>query len=186
VALLAAGSTAYAGSITGTVTVPGMSDKANAVVYIEKIDGKTFPPPQQPAVLDQRGKEFIPRILPVLVGTKVDFLNSDSFAHNVFTPDGCADSFDLGTWPAGDTRSFTFKKPCEVVILCNVHAEMMAFVLAVETPYFAVTDADGTYTIPDVPDGEYSVSVWHERFNKKTNRSITVNGETRADFTLKK
>jgi plastocyanin len=174
----------YAGSIKGTVTSTGMSDNANAVVYIGKIGGKTFPAPQEPVVLDQRGKEFVPFVLPVLVGTQVDFLNSDPFAHNVFTPDGCAESFDLGSWPSGEIRSYTFKKPCEAVVLCNVHAEMVAYVLALETPYSAVTDAAGVYTIPDVPDGEYTVVVWHERLDKASKR-VTVNGETQADFTLK-
>lgn len=184
-ALLVACSTLYAGSITGTVKSTGMSDNANAVVYIEKIDGTTFPAPKKPVVMDQKGKEFVPRVLPILVGTQVDFLNSDPFAHNVFTPDGCAESFDLGSWPTGEARSFTFRKPCEAVVLCNVHAEMVAYVLALETPYFAVTEAAGAYQISDVPDGEYTVSVWHERLNKAS-KLVTVKGETRADFILKK
>ena len=91
----------------------------------------------------------------MLVGTTVDFLNSDSVLHNVFTPEACAGTFNLGTWPQGETKSLTFNKACFAVLLCRVHPEMEAFVVAVPTPYFATAQADGSYRIPDVPDGSY-------------------------------
>jgi plastocyanin len=175
-ALLAIASSALAGSISGTVTATGMRSNADAVVYVDKIEGKTFPAPAEPVVMDQKGKVFLPKVLPVLVGT---------FAHNVFTPDKCADKFDLGSWPTGETRSHTFDKPCAAVMLCNVHPEMVGYVVAVETPYFAVTKEDGSYTIADVPDGTYTVSVWHERL-KKQSQEVQVKGSTTADFTLKR
>ena len=103
----------------------------------------------------------------------------------MFSPDKCSDKFDLGSWATGETRSFTFTKPCSAVILCNVHPEMVAYVVAVETPYFAVTAADGSYTIPDVPDGEHTVSVWHERFRTQSS-PVSVQGDTKADFTLQR
>lgn len=176
---------ALAGSITGKVTLTGMRSNADAVVYVEKIPDKTFDPPQEPVVMDQRGKEFVPGVLPILVGTKVDFLNSDPFNHNVFTPDKCGGKFDLGTWPTGETRSHVFSEPCQAVMLCNVHPEMVGTVVVLETPYFAVTDADGQYVIANVPDGTYQVSVWHERLPKTTS-SVEVAGDTSIDFTLKR
>lgn len=182
-AVLAFTSSALAGSITGKITAKGLRSNADAVVYIERIEGKTFPAPKEPVVMDQDAKVFIPKILPVLVGTTVEFLNSDPFAHNVFTPDDCADKFDLGSWATGESKSYTFEKPCAAVILCNVHPEMVAYVVAVETPYFAVSDADGNFTIEDVPDGTYTVSVWHERL-KKQSQEVTVSGATSVDFTL--
>lgn len=182
-AILGVASTALAGSISGKVVCQGMRTNQDAVVYVEKIEGKTFPPPDKPAVMDQKGKDFIPKVLPVLEGTTVDFLNSDPFAHNVFTPDGCADKFNLGSWATGESRSHTFDEPCVAVMLCNVHPEMVGYVVAVETPYFAVTDAEGNYTIEGVPDGTYTVSVWHERL-KKQSQEVTVGGATKADFTL--
>jgi plastocyanin len=183
---LALATSVNAGSIIGTVQVTGRSSHADAVIYIGKIEGETFSPPSEPAVMDQKGKLFVPRVLPVLVGTTVDFLNSDPFAHNVFTPDPCPESFDLGGWPTGEVRSHTFSVPCVAVILCNKHPEMDGFVVAVETPYFAVTAEDGTYRIEDVPDGDYTLVVWHERFKKNHTARVSVHGETRADFTLKK
>jgi plastocyanin len=186
VVTVAIATTLQAGSITGTVQVSGVSSNAGAVVYIDKIEGQTFEPPSEPVVMDQKGKVFLPRILPVLVGTTVDFLNSDPFTHNVFTPDPCPESFDLGAWPTGESRSHTFSQPCVATILCNTHPEMDGYVLALETPYFAVTGPDGSYRIDEVPDGDYSVVVWHERMRRNSTASVSVSGETDASFTLKR
>lgn len=186
VALLALACTAVpltAGSITGTVQVSGAS-RGGAVVYIDAIEGASFEPPAESVVMDQTGKVFVPRVLPILVGTTVDFLNSDPFSHNVFSPDPCPEQFDLGGWAAGEVRSHTFTEPCVAVILCNVHPEMDAYVLAVETPYFAVSGEDGSYAIKDLPDGTYTVAVWHERLKKRHTQPITVSGATTQDFSL--
>lgn len=176
---------ALAGSLAGTVQSPGLRDGADAVVYVDQIPGKTFPAPAEHARIDQRNMVFAPRVLPVLVGTTVDFLNSDALLHNVFSPDKCADKFNLGTWPKGESRSFTFKQPCAATLLCNVHPEMEAFVVAVPTPYFAVTDKSGAYTLAGVPDGTYTVKVWHPK-RKEASAQVTVSGDTRMDFELKK
>jgi plastocyanin len=184
-ALLGLASSALAGDISGKVTATGMRSNADAVVYVDKIEGKTFPTPAQHIVMDQKGKVFLPKVVPVLVGTTVDFLNSDAFAHNVFTPDKCADKFNLGSWPTGEVRSHTFEKPCAAVMLCNVQPEMVGYVVAVETPYFAVTEEDGSYTIANVPDGTYTVSVWHERL-KKQSQEVQVKGTATFDITLKR
>jgi plastocyanin len=179
------GAAAFAGSITGKVTATGQRSNAEAVVYVDQIPGKTFPAPSEPAEMDQTDLTFSPHVLPVLVGTTVDFHNSDSVAHNVFTVDQCADMFDLGTWPQGESRSHTFDQPCAAVILCNVHPEMEAYVVAVPTPYFAVTGADGSYTIDGVPDGSYTVKAWHSGM-KEASQAVSVAGEAQADFVLKK
>ena len=89
--------TAYAGDLHGKVTSKGMTDNANAVVYVAAIPGKSFPAPTAPAQIDQHNLKFQPHVLPVLVGTTVEFLNSDTVSHNVFTPDACAGKFNLGT-----------------------------------------------------------------------------------------
>ncbi|MCI0526835.1 MAG: hypothetical protein L0Y56_05185, partial [Nitrospira sp.] len=87
------------------------------MVYIEEMPGKGFKPPATPVDMDQKGKVFIPYILPVLVGTTVNFLNSDGFDHNVFSPDG--EKYDLGTWGKGEVRGFQFKKPGVYTQLCS-------------------------------------------------------------------
>jgi plastocyanin len=184
-ALLLLAAPLLAGDIHGTVTAKGVRDSSDAAVYVDTIQGKTFPPPTAHARIDQKGLKFLPRVVPVLVGTTVDFLNSDSVLHNVFSPDACADHFNLGTWPQGQTKSFTFKKACFAALLCRVHPEMEGFVAAVPTPYFAVTSPNGSYQIKDVPDGTYTVKVWHPKLKAAT-KSVTVKGATEADFTIAK
>ena len=174
-----------AGDIHGKVTAHGVRNSADAVVYVDKIAGKTFPPPSAHAKIDQKNMKFTPVVLPIVVGTTVDFLNSDAVLHNVFSPDACADKFNLGTWPQGQVKSFTFKKECVAALLCKVHPEMEGFVVALPTPYFAVTSADGSYHIKDVPDGTYTVKVWHPKL-KATSKSVTVKGATDVNFEIAK
>ena len=135
--------------------------------------------------MDQKNMTFVPHVLPILEGTTVDFLNSDALLHNVFSPDACADRFNLGTWPQGQVKSFTFKKECFAALLCKVHPEMEGFVAALPTPYFAVTAADGSYHIKDVPDGAYTVKVWHPKLKAAT-KAVTVKGATEANFEISK
>lgn len=183
--MLAVAAAAEAGEIKGVVKATGAKSNADAVVYVDAIAGKAFPPPAAHVKVDQKNMVFVPHVLPVLIGTTVDFQNSDAVLHNVFSPDKCADKFNLGSWPQGQSKSFTFKLPCAATILCNVHPEMEAFVVAVPTPYFAVTDKAGAYAIKDVPDGAYTVKVWHPKL-KETSRQVTVSGATTADFELSK
>ena len=174
-----------AGEIQGKVSCKGVRDSGDAVVYVDSVPGRTFPPPKEHAKVDQLNLTFIPHVLPVLVGTTVDFQNSDAVLHNVFSPDTCAEKFNLGTWPKGQSRSYTFKKDCVATLLCKVHPEMEAFVVAVPTPYFGVSKPDGTYQIPNVPDGTYTLKVWHPKL-KGTQKSVTVAGAARADFEISK
>jgi plastocyanin len=174
-----------AGDLHGKVVCKGVRDSSDAVVYVAAIPAKTFPAPKEHAKIDQQNLVFHPHVLPVLIGTTVDFLNSDAVLHNVFTPDACAEKFNLGTWPKGETRSFVFKQDCVAALLCKVHPEMEAFVVAVPTPYFAVTKADGAYTIANVPDGSYTIKVWHPKL-KATQKAVTVEGPAAADFEIAK
>src|SRR2546428_6078924 len=135
------------GEIRGKVVARGLSDSADAVVYVAKIAGKTFAAPAAHAKIDQRNLKFAPHVLPVLAGTTVDFLNSDPVLHNVFSPDSCTDHVNLGTWPQGQVKSFTFKKDCFAALLCKIHPEMEGFVAVLPTPYFAVSGPDGSYLI---------------------------------------
>src|SRR5512140_294335 len=94
VLLLAAVISANAGELKGTVTVTGMKDNANAVVYIDAIKDKTFKAPDVHPHMDQKNLVFAPHVLPVLAGTTVDFVNSDAVLHNVFSPDKCCQQFN--------------------------------------------------------------------------------------------
>jgi plastocyanin len=175
---------ASAGSISGQVSgVAGQS-----VVYVDTISGKTFPAPTQHPVIDQKGLVFQPHLTAVQVGTTVDFLNSDSVAHNVFWTSIGGNkklNHNLGTWPKGDRKSFKFDTPGAVPILCNVHPEMSAYLVVVPTPYFATSDQAGNYKIENVPDGSYTVIAWHEGA-KNQSKPVSVSGDAKADFTLSK
>ena len=161
---------ASAGEIEGKVS--GM--KGKSVVYVDTIPGKTFPAPKDHPLIDQKGLMFSPHIVVVQQGTTVDFQNSDKKAgHN------------LGTWPKGEKRSFTFDKPGAVPVLCNVHPEMAGYLIVSPTPYFAESDDSGNYKIKDVPDGSYTLVVWHEGA-KNQSKPVTVAGGGKADFTLTK
>ncbi len=175
---------AQAGVITGKVT----GAQGASVVYVDTIPGKTFPAPVKPFVIDQKGLLFQPHIVTVLVGSTVEFLNSDTVAHNVFWPAVSGDKkqgHNLGTWPKGEKRAFKFDRPGVVPLLCNVHPEMSGFVVVVPTPYYTETDAAGNYKIADVPDGSYTLSAWHEGM-KVQSKPVTVSGDTKADFALAK
>jgi plastocyanin len=175
---------AQAGTISGKVS--GVTGES--VVYVNTIAGKTFPAPTQTPIIDQKGLLFQPHITAVQVGTTVEFLNSDSVAHNVFWPSIGGNKklgHNLGTWPKGEKRPFKFDNPGVVSLLCNVHPEMSGYVVVSPTPYFAVTDKSGEYKIENVPDGGYSVVAWHEG-SKEQSKPVTVSGDTKADFTLSK
>lgn len=190
VAAILASGCALAGSITGKVTAKKKKYLPHAVVYIDSVKGD-FELPKERPVIDQKNMVFLPHVVPVLAGTTVDFLNSDDVAHNVFSPDKSADKFNLGTWPKGEIRSFTFEKRCDkvcdAVMLCNVHPEMEAFVVVMQNPYYSTTDKEGNFTIENVPTGEYTVSVWHP---KRKAESIEVvvpdSGSVSVEFALKK
>ena len=149
---------------------------------------RRFPRPTQHPVIDQKGLVFQPHVTAVQVGTTVDFLNSDSVAHNVFWTSIGGNkklSHNLGTWPKGERKSFKFDTPGAVPILCNVHPEMSAYLVVVPTPYFATSDQAGNYKIENVPDGSYTVIAWHEGA-KNQSKPVSVSGDTKADFTLSK
>ncbi len=178
----------FGGTIKGSVHAKPSKYRKNVAVYIDAIPGKGFPPPEEHAVMDQVKLVFVPHVLPVLAGTTVDFVNSDNVLHNVFTPDKCADKFNLGSYPKEVVKSRLFDKPgCRAVMLCNVHPEMEAWVLTVETPYYAVTDEEGNFTIEDVPPGTYTLKTWHKR-KKPVEQEVTVKaGETtEVTFRLKR
>jgi plastocyanin len=151
-----------AADITGKVTAQGLRSAANIAVYVDATGGN-FGPPAQHAIIDQKKMTFIPHVLVVLKGTTVDFLNSDPLGHNVYWPSVGGNkglAHNLGTWPQGQKKSFTFNDVGAAPLLCNVHAEMSGYVVVVPTPYHAVTGADGSFVIRGVPPGHYTLKTW--------------------------
>jgi len=163
-------------SVTGTVTIvrskekgEGRSDSQDVVVWLKPLSGsarreqETRTPASRPRLrLVQQHKRFDPHVLVVPVGFVVEFPNLDPFFHNVFSMyDG--KRFDLGLYEAGATHDVTFDRPAVYFIFCNIHPEMSAVVMVLDTPYYAVSKNTGEFSIPGVPHGRYLVSVWSER-----------------------
>lgn len=142
-------------------------NSSDVVVWLEPLDhiaGEAAPAAQahKRPQLVQKNKSFQPHLLVVPVGSAVDFPNHDPFFHNVFSLfDG--KRFDLGLYESGTSNSVRFDRPGVSFLFCNIHPEMSAVVVAVDTPYYAVSDRTGNITIPSLPDGRYEMHVWYER-----------------------
>jgi plastocyanin len=150
-------------------------DANNVVVWLTPAGGAIKPVAfrqSQPARLVQKNKSFDPHLLVVPVGSVVAFPNHDPFFHNVFSLfEG--KRFDLGLYEAGSTRDVHFDKPGIAYIFCNIHPEMSAVVVALDTPYFGISDQRGQVVIADVPVGQYTLRVWHESALPETLKAMT-------------
>jgi hypothetical protein len=144
----------------------------------------TLPRPK----INQRNKRFETRVLAVEKGSVVEFPNLDPFFHNVFSLfEG--KRFDLGLYEAGSTRSVTFDQPGICYIFCNIHSQMNAAVIVVDTPHFVTLSAPGEFQIPDVPPGRYQFRVWAERCSQEVlseaSKTVTVEGATMSLPTIR-
>lgn len=160
------------------------------VVYIEGSVGTNSAPSTNVVSVTtkkvaQHDAMFSPHVLPVEVGTTVEWPNNDDIYHNVFSMSD-AKQFDLGLYK-GDPKDkrVTFDKVGRVDVFCSIHENMHCIVLVLENPYFAATDDDGNYKIRNVPPGTYKLKAWHERL-PADEKEITVpaSGEVKVNFTL--
>jgi plastocyanin len=143
--------------VHGTARV-GKRPAVDAVVWLEA-PGAPSLPGRPEVVLDQRNLAFSPSVLAVRVGTAVEFPNNDRVFHNVFSfRDGKV--FDLGLYPVGTSKRVVFDRAGVSRLFCNIHPAMGAYVVAVDTPYFAVSDRTGAFTIAGVPPGDYRFHAW--------------------------
>jgi plastocyanin len=191
-------SPALAGTITGTVNVKGLRSPTDILVYVAKAPSGSVDLSGAKFIMDQRNLEFIPHILPVLVGSIVHFPNNDKVDHNIFSMSRTK-TFNLGSYKPGESKTVMFDKPGIVELRCDVHAEMAAYILVLENPFFALTDEKGRFQIPDsnylkqtglegvedLPAGTYSLKTWHEKLKSEKN-SVTVSekGENAIQFNL--
>jgi plastocyanin len=162
------------------------------IVSIEGAVGPAPVPPEKPAqvittrnqAVTQKGAMFTPHVLPVVVGTTVEWPNDDDILHNVFSFSE-AKPFDLGLYKSPTIERVKFDKPGKVDVFCSIHSRMSCIILVFENPYFASANEKGHYTITNVPAGNYKLKAWHERLPTQT-KEITVpeTGEIKVDFTL--
>jgi plastocyanin len=154
------------------------------VVWLKPLDRADSNTESQPKrhKLVQIHKTFEPHTLVVQIGSVVEFPNHDPFFHNVFSLfEG--KRFDLGLYEAGATNSVRFDRPGVSFLFCNIHPEMSAVVVSVDTPYYGLSDASGKVTIANVPDGKYEVHYWSERglpdSLRQQTRTVTISNSTR-------
>ena len=175
------GSWAAGGSIKGTVSAKKDKYLKNTVVFLDLVAGQ-HKPPSKSVKIDQKNQKFDPFVLPVIKGTTVEFLNNDNTGHNVFSPDG--EKYDLGTWEKGASRKYTYSKAGVYTQLCKLHPSMIAYVVVLQNPYFAVTDDSGNFEIKNIPSGKYSLKVWNER-RKADPIDVTVKNGSTAPAVIK-
>lgn len=159
---------AAGGTVSGKVEAMPAKYLEETVVYLKAVPGKSGARTVQ---LDQTGMKFIPHVLIVSAGDTVDFLNHDSVAHNVFSPDN--EGYNLGTFKPDEARSYTFKTAGVYTQLCSIHPEMLGFIFVGDNPHAAVVDHEGRFTLKDVPPGTYTVAVWNSHL-KAADKSVTV------------
>jgi hypothetical protein len=165
----------------------GAVDASDIVIWLRPLDAEkgTIPPPASPRPepqVAQINKSFSPHVLVIQVGTPVQFPNKDPFLHNVFSLfEG--KRFDLGFYEAGSSKTVHFDRAGVSFLFCNIHPEMSGAVVAVDTPYFGMSDRSGRVTIPNVPDGRYQMNVWYERSLpeelKNASRTVTISDSAR-------
>jgi plastocyanin len=200
------GSSAFAGDVTGTIDLPrrpapgvdvdlyGKYDtpkqatqneggKLDGVVFLRPERNETVPASMPVPVMDQKNAHFVPRIVVVPAGGRVRFLNSDPMFHNVFSLSPIK-KFDLGRYPKGNSKLVTFDHPGVVQVFCDIHAEMIGFVVVVEGLHYAVLESEGHYRISDVPPGNYDVAVWAEGMSQfRTVGRVSVPATGATEFT---
>lgn len=175
-----------AAGITGRVIPQGLRSAEGILVYVVKAPISASAVSETEYVLDQRQLTFIPHIIPIMVGSKVEFPNNDKVAHNVFSLSR-AKEFDLGSYEAGQSKTVVFDKPGVVDIRCDVHQEMNAFILVLKNPYFAVTDKEGRFDIPNLPAGSYQVKTWHEKLRTARQKvAVPENNDVSIQFKPKR
>ena len=167
--------------------------ESNAVVWLTPANGwpDSLARPQNAGPrpeLVQKNKQFTPHVTAVEVGSVVDFPNHDPFFHNVFSLFN-GKRFDLGLYEAGSTRSVHFDRAGICYIFCNIHPQMSAIVLVVDTPYFAISNKLGDVVIPNVPPGQYKMNLWDEHCSpedlNKVSRGVTVGAESSSLGTIR-
>ena len=180
-AAFAAETSLVAGSVSGRVDLRDSQDAAvrkhmdysGVVVWLEPVAGSLPPAPADAtARMIQKDKTFTPHVLAIRAGANVDFPNFDPIFHNAFSNYN-GKTFDVGLYPPGKSRRERFTQPGIVRVFCNIHANMSAVIVVLDTPYFETTQKNGNFQLNNIPPGEYNLHFFHERAKQATLDSLT-------------
>ena len=160
------------GTLAGTLTIDGKAG-ALGLITLEPASGKWKPRTPKRVIIEQRGREFLPNLVAIAVGSTVTFPNFDSVFHNVFSTTPQA-AFDLGLYRAGEAREFTFTKEGIIRLGCNLHANMSAHIVVVGAPHFVTTDPQGAFSFRRLAPGKYKLRAWSIRSKAPITQDITI------------
>ena len=168
----------------GTIQVRCLDDKdrpvADAVTWLVPLDAPvTLTPPAEPVVIEQRGEEFHPYVTPVVVGTRIAFPNHDKVQHHVYSLSK-PKHFEIPLYSGESKEPIVFDQPGVVTLGCNIHDWMVAYVVVLDSPYYAKSDTAGAATIAGLPPGRYRLAVWHPRHPDELTREVILTGNEAA------
>jgi plastocyanin len=161
------------GTLTGTMQIGGKAGGGFGLVTLEPASGKWKPRTPKRGVIEQRGREFLPHVAAISVGSTLAFPNFDTVFHNVFSTSPSA-MFDLGIYKVGEAREYTFTKEGIIRLGCNLHANMSAYIAVVSAPSYVVTDDKGAFSFKRLAPGKYKLRAWSEKSKAPITQDITI------------
>ncbi|MBN2371855.1 MAG: methylamine utilization protein [Vicinamibacteria bacterium] len=174
VVLIPAALLAAPATVRGVVTAKKLKKPVDIVVSLEA-PGLEYKPPTAPVKIDNVTFKFIPRMLAIVPGTTVRWINGDPEPHNVYSPEG---RYNLGNIAPGKSVEHRFDRAGIYTQLCNIHPDGLGYVVVLETPYFDVTDATGRFEIKNVAPGNYTLAAWSEKLDFVSQKISVSSGQT--------
>ena len=160
-----------------------VADVVVSLVPLEPERAAKPAPPSAPVDVTQQAKEFMPRVTPVVVGTRVQFSNHDKVPHQIYSVSD-PKKFEIPLHRPGTETVIEFDQPGVVAFGCSIHAWMSAYIVVVETPWFALSAAPGAAVVPGVPAGRYRATIWHPRLKTPLERELTVGADNAPPLAL--
>lgn len=159
----------------------------NAVVYISGgLEGRTFTPPAEPVVLEQKGCTYKPHVIALQANQKLNVVNADATTHNIHPSPANNREWNM-TQPPGVPMEQSFaREEIAIPVKCNIHPWMRGYIAVFKHPYFAVTGKDGSFELKDLPAGNYTITVWHGKLGTQSQQvTITAGQPSKLDFVFK-
>jgi hypothetical protein len=169
------------------IVADAKGDLQNVVVFVsEGLGDRIFDPPSQPAVIEQKGCLYAPHVLAVRANQQLEVVNSDPTLHNIHPLPANNREWNKAEAPGATAEETFAREEVAIPIKCNVHPWMHSYVAVFNHPYFAVTGKDGSFELPNLPPGTYTIKAWHEKLGTATQQvTIGANESKPVDFVFK-